>query len=78
MTQPSEQQTEQLRREAQQRAGIDHALTALFAPEDDALKAALEAGRDANMPAIQISPLQGRLLQVLAAACGARAIAVDR
>lgn len=74
MTQPSEQQTEQLRREAQQRAEIDHALTALFAPEDDALKAALEAGRDANMPAIQISPLQGRLLQVLAAACGARKI----
>ena len=74
MTQPSDEQTEQLRREAQQRAEIDQALHALFAPEDDALKAALEAGHDADMPAIQISPLQGRLLQVLAAACGARKI----
>lgn len=59
---------------AQQRMEIDTALTGLFAPEDDALKAAIEAGRAAAMPAIQISPLQGRLLQVLAKACGARKI----
>ena len=68
------QQLDQLRRNAEQRAEIDTALVALFAPEDDALRAALAAGREADMPTIQISPLQGRLLQVLAAACGARKI----
>jgi caffeoyl-CoA O-methyltransferase len=74
--QPDEttQQLDQQRQSAQQRAEIDTALNALFAPEDDALRAALAAGRAADMPAIQISPLQGRLLQVLAAACGARKI----
>lgn len=80
MTTPSNQpgdtnqELDQLRRNAQQRAEIDAALVALFAPEDDALQAALAAGRAADMPAIQISPLQGRLLQVLAAASGARKI----
>ena len=75
-SQPDEttQELDQLRRNAQQRAEIDSALNALFAPEDDAQGAALDAGRAAGMPAIQISPLQGRLLQVLAAACGARKI----
>lgn len=68
------QQFEQLRHDAQQRSEIGAALHALFAPEDDALRAALSAGHDADMPTIQISPLQGRLLQVLAAACGARKI----
>ena len=68
------QSLDQLRHAAQQRAEIDDALNALFAPEDDALRAALAAGREAGMPTIQISPLQGRLLQVLAAACGARKI----
>jgi caffeoyl-CoA O-methyltransferase len=65
---------EQLRQEARQRAAIDAALNRLFAPEDDALQFALTAERDAEMPTIQISPLQGRLLQVLAVACGARKI----
>lgn len=80
MTPPSDQsdnttqQLDQLRSEAQQRAEIETALNGLFAPEDDALRAALTAGREADMPTIQISPLQGRLLQVLAAACGARKI----
>jgi caffeoyl-CoA O-methyltransferase len=68
------QQVDQLRRAAAQRAEIDAALDRLFAPEDDALRAAIAAGRAAEMPAIQISPLQGRLLQILAAACGARKI----
>jgi caffeoyl-CoA O-methyltransferase len=65
---------EQLRENAQARAFIEEALTRQFAPEDDALRGALEAARAADMPAIQISPLQGKLLQVLAAACGARKI----
>jgi caffeoyl-CoA O-methyltransferase len=70
----STQRVEQLRQEAQQRAEIDTALNRLFAPEDDALQFALTAEHDAEMPSIQISPLQGRLLQVLAVACGARKI----
>jgi caffeoyl-CoA O-methyltransferase len=80
MTSPSDpratsaEQLDGLRANAQQRTEIDAALIGLFAPEDDALKAAIAAGQDANMPPIQISPLQGRLLQVLAAACGARKI----
>lgn len=68
------QRVEQLRQEARQRAEIDAALNRLFAPEDDALQFALTSERDAEMPSIQISPLQGRLLQVLALACGARKI----
>lgn len=65
---------QQLRQLEEQRAFIDTALTSLFAPEDDALSAAIDALRANDMPAIQISPIQGRLLQVLAAACGARKI----
>jgi caffeoyl-CoA O-methyltransferase len=63
-----------LREYAHTRAYIDSELTQRYAPEDDALRAALEAGRAADMPAIQISPLQGKLLQVLAATCGARKV----
>lgn len=63
-----------LRADAEARAYIEQELTRRFAAEDEALRGALEAARAAEMPAIQISPLQGRLLQVLAAACGARKI----
>ena len=65
---------EQLREQAERRAFIDRELGALFAPEDEALRAAQEAARANGMPPIAISPLQGRLLQVLAHACGARKI----
>ncbi len=65
---------DQLRANAAARTYIEAELVRRFAPEDDALRGALEAGRTADMPAIQISPLQGKLLQVLAAACGARKI----
>ncbi|MGH2515368.1 MAG: O-methyltransferase, partial [Ktedonobacterales bacterium] len=63
-----------LRENAATRADIDTHLTRLFAPEDDALRGAIESLAANGMPAIQISPLQGRTLQVLAAACGARKI----
>ncbi|HLZ20669.1 MAG TPA: O-methyltransferase [Ktedonobacterales bacterium] len=63
-----------MRENAAQRADIDLHLTRLFAPEDDALRGAIDALAANDMPAIQISPLQGRTLQVLAAACGARKI----
>src|SRR5579859_3924817 len=64
----------ELRQRAASRSFIEAELERLFAPEDDALRAALEAARANGMPAIQISPLQGRTLQVLATACGARRI----
>jgi caffeoyl-CoA O-methyltransferase len=65
---------EQIRSDAQTRAFIDHELQVRFAPEDDALRDSIARAQAENMPAIQISPLQGKLLQVLAMACGARTI----
>ncbi len=65
---------EQLRESERARAFIDREATRLFAPEDEALRAAVDALRQNDMPEIQISPLQGRLLQVLGAASGARKI----
>lgn len=65
---------EQLRREAETRAFVDHELQQRFAPEDDALRNSLLRAQGAGVPAGQISPLQGKLLQVLALTCGARRI----
>lgn len=56
------------------RAQIDRELVARFAQEDQALAGANARGMAAGMPAIQISPLQGKLLHVLALACHARKI----
>jgi caffeoyl-CoA O-methyltransferase len=69
-----ENELEALRQQLATRTLIDESLTALFAPEDDALRAAREAPSEHNMPSIEISPLQGRLLQILALACGAQKI----
>lgn len=65
---------EQLRRTAQARVFIDHELQVRFAPEDDALRGSVARAQAANVPAIQVAPLQGKMLQVLALACGARKI----
>jgi caffeoyl-CoA O-methyltransferase len=65
---------EQLRKDAQTRAFINRELEMRFAPEDDALRGSIARARAENVPAIQISPLQGKLLQVLVMACGARTI----
>jgi caffeoyl-CoA O-methyltransferase len=65
---------DQLRQQEETRAVINAELTRRFAPEDDALRATLQAACDNDMPAIQIDPLQGKLLQLLAAACGASKI----
>ncbi len=65
---------EQLRKDAQTRAFINRELQARFAPEDDVLRGSRARAEAENVPAIQVSPLQGRLLQVLALACGARRI----
>jgi len=53
---------------------IQRAITTLFAPEDDGLRNSLALAKAAGLPDIQISPIQGRLLQFLAIACNARKI----
>lgn len=69
MYQPSD---DQLRTDAAARRTIERELVARFAPEDDALREANTRAAAAGLPAIQISPLQGKLLHVLARACDAR------
>lgn len=44
----------------------------LLASEDEVLEAALQAGIDAGLPEIQVSPPQARLLEILARSIGAR------
>ena len=53
---------------------IEQRIQQAFAPEDEGLRYALTLTREAGLPQIQISPVQGKLLQVLAAACNARKI----
>jgi caffeoyl-CoA O-methyltransferase len=65
---------ERLQADVAQRALIDRELVARFAPEDAELRTANDRAQAAGLPPIQISPLQGKLLQVLAAAAGARKI----
>lgn len=65
---------QRLRADAETRAFIEEEIIRRFAPEDDALRAALDAGKAEDMPPIQISPVQGKLLQVLAGACNAHKI----
>lgn len=61
--------------EAQQRwADVDAYLGDLLVPADAALESALAASTAAGLPAIQVSPTQGRLLQIFARMVGARAI----
>jgi caffeoyl-CoA O-methyltransferase len=63
-----------LEQQAGERRGVEDLIAGLYAPEDEALRAAKAAAAAAGLPAIHISPLQGQLLRVLAAACGARRI----
>ena len=44
---------------------VDQYFGALLAPSDEHLDAALEANRKAGLPAIDVSPLQGKFLHVL-------------
>ena len=53
---------------------VDSYITDLFVPADGALNAALQASETAGLPAINVSPPQGKFLQLLARAIGARAI----
>jgi predicted O-methyltransferase YrrM len=58
----------------EQWTAVDHYFTDRLAPPDSALTAALEASTAAGLPMIQVSPLQGRLLHLLARVQGARRI----
>ncbi len=53
---------------------VDGYITDLFVPPDSALNVALQASETAGLPAINVSPPQGKFLQLLARAIGARAI----
>ena len=53
---------------------VDQYFDGLFAPPDAALDAAMQATADAGMPAISVSPAQGKLLYVLARAHKVRSI----
>ena len=55
-------------------AAVDQYLSGLFVPPDAALEAALEAEAAAGMPPINVSPTQGKLLNLLARAQHARRI----
>jgi predicted O-methyltransferase YrrM len=53
---------------------VDRYINELFVPPDPVLEAALQACAEANLPAIQVTPGQGKLLAILAQTIGARAI----
>lgn len=53
---------------------VDQYLSGLFAPSDPALDAALQATTDAGMPLINVAPMQGKLLYLLARSHRARSI----
>jgi predicted O-methyltransferase YrrM len=56
------------------RRAVDSYLDACYADFDEARAAALRANRAAKLPAIDISPSQGKFLQLLAQSIGARRI----
>lgn len=53
---------------------VDRYIEQIFVPSDPALDAALKASAEAGLPGIQVSPAQGKMLQILAQAAGARRI----
>ena len=55
-------------------SAVDEYVINLLAPPDEALDAALRAGEAAGLPQIQVSPPQGKLLQLLAKTIGASSI----
>jgi predicted O-methyltransferase YrrM len=55
-------------------AAVDEYVGGLLAPHDEALQGALNAAEAAGLPAIQVSPPQGKLLYLLARLQGAKTI----
>lgn len=64
----------ELQQQANTRHAIESAISDMFAAEDDGLRAALQAAEAGGLPPIQISPIQGKLLQLFATMCNARKI----
>src|ERR1700686_168639 len=58
----------------EQWTAVDRYITDLMVPSDPALDGALESSTAAGLPAINVTPNQGKLLQILARAQGARNI----
>jgi predicted O-methyltransferase YrrM len=58
----------------EQWTAVDHYIEELLLPEDDVLEAALRASAEAGLPAIGVSPPQGKMLELLARVRGARQI----
>src|SRR5258707_15082328 len=63
-----------LQQEEETRHKIETTIARIFAPEDEGLRNALSSAKQAGLPEIQISPIQGKFLQLLAATCNARKI----
>lgn len=63
-----------LQQQARIHKSIETDITQMFAAEDEGLRYTLSAAKQAGLPLIQISPIQGKFLQLLAAACHARKI----
>lgn len=63
-----------LQQQAQIRQEIEELITERFAAEDEPLRVAVTSAQAEGLPAIHISPIEGKLLQVLATACNARKI----
>ena len=55
-------------------SGVDAFIGETLVPDDEALQGALDAAQAAGLPQIQVSPPQGRLLQLLARLQGARTV----
>jgi predicted O-methyltransferase YrrM len=55
-------------------SAVDDFVAATLVPHDEALQAAHDAAEAAGLPQIQVSPPQGKLLQILARLVGARTI----
>lgn len=55
-------------------ADVDHYIADKLLGDDPALEAALAANHAAGLPAIDVSPAQGKMLQLLARSIGARRI----
>src|SRR5580698_2620127 len=53
---------------------VDELLSSLLVPDDEALQNALKTSQQAGLPPIQVSPVQGKLLNLLARSIKARRI----
>lgn len=55
-------------------AAVDEYLAGVLGADDPALRAALDSSEQEGLPAIQVSPLQGKLLMLLGQMVGARSV----